>query len=303
MNSAIEKPTRSANARTIFGLADLLRIMLMKADARLPMISTKATATKYFMVLSRFLRNRYCMAFRFRLIPFLATVVLVAIGVSAGRWQDGRAARKLALEARLAAGNAAAPLVLGAAPVVAADVEFRRVRLQGEWVAGWPVYLDNRPHAGKPGFYLLMPLRLAGSDMHVLVARGWLPRDMADRSKLPVYGTPAGPVTVEGIARLAPGHVMQLGEAPKLAPGAIVQNADAAALAAATGWKFQPLVVEQTTPDAAATQAGAEALVRDWPAPAMGADKHKGYAFQWYALAAMAVLFFVFTGLRKSGKR
>jgi hypothetical protein len=38
-------------------LADLLRIMLMKAEARLPMISTKATATKYFMVIERFLRN------------------------------------------------------------------------------------------------------------------------------------------------------------------------------------------------------------------------------------------------------
>lgn len=57
MNNAIEKPTRSAKARTIFGLADLLRIMLMKAEARLPMISTKATATKYFMVIERFLRN------------------------------------------------------------------------------------------------------------------------------------------------------------------------------------------------------------------------------------------------------
>jgi len=239
------------------------------------------------------------MAFRFRLIPFLATLALVLLGVCAGRWQDGRAAQKLALEARLAAGNAAAPLALGAAPVAPAEVEFRRVRLQGEWVRGWPVYLDNRPRDGHPGFYLLMPLRLAGSAMHVLVARGWLPRDMADRSKLPDYATPSGPVRVEGIARLGPGHVMQLGEAPRLTPGAIVQNADAAAFAAATGWQFQPLVVEQTTPDGAAN----EALRRDWPAPAMGADKHKAYAFQWYALAAMAVLFFVLTGLRKSGKR
>jgi cytochrome oxidase assembly protein ShyY1 len=61
-------------------------------------------------------------------------------------------------------------------------------------------------------------------------------------------------------------------------------------------------VVEQATPDGAG-QGAPEALLRDWPAPALGADKHKGYAFQWYALAAMAVLFFVFTGLRKSGKR
>jgi surfeit locus 1 family protein len=147
----------------------------------------------------------------------------------------------------------------------------------------------------------------------VLVARGWLPRDAADRNKLPSYATPAGPVALEGIARQAPGRVLQLGEAPRLAPGAVVQNADAAAFAAATGWRFQPIVVEQTSPDGTPAAAGASAeegaplaglaLVRDWPAPALGVDKHKGYAFQWYALAAMAGLFFVFTGLRKSGKR
>jgi surfeit locus 1 family protein len=26
--------------------------------------------------------------------------------------------------------------------------------------------------------------------------------------------------------------------------------------------------------------------VRNWPAPALDIDRHKGYAFQWYALAA-----------------
>jgi len=241
------------------------------------------------------------MAFRFRLIPFLATAVLVAIGVCAGRWQDGRAAHKLAQAARLEAGNAAAPLAVGAAPLDAAEVELRRVQLRGEWVAGWPVYLANRPHAGQAGFYLLMPLRLAGSDMHVLVARGWLARDKADPNRLPSYGTPPGEVLVEGVARLAPGKVRQLGEAARLAPGAIVQNADAAAVAAATGWRFQPFIVEQHAPDGPRADT-LDVLVREWPAPAQGADKHKGYAFQWYALAAMAVLFFVFTGLRKSGK-
>jgi surfeit locus 1 family protein len=297
----MEKPTRSANARTIFGLADLLRIILMKAEARLPMISTKATATKYFMVFKQFLRNSYCMAFRFRLIPFLATVVLVAIGVSAGRWQDGRAAQKIALEARLAAGNAAAPLTLGAKPVTAADVEFRRVRLEGEWDAGWPVYLDNRPHEGHSGFYLLMPLRLAGTDMHVLVARGWLPRDAADRNKLPEVSTPSGTVTIEGVAHQNAGHVMELGSV-KLAPRAIVQNADAAGVAAATGLAFQPVMLEQTSADAGAAGQGAQ-LVRDWPAPSLGIEKHRGYAFQWYALAVMAFLFFVFTGFKKSGQQ
>jgi cytochrome oxidase assembly protein ShyY1 len=242
------------------------------------------------------------LAFRFKLIPFVAMLLLVALGVTLGRWQDGRAAAKLALAARLQVGNAAAPLALGAAPVAAGELEFRRLSLRGQFVADWPLYLDNRPYQGRAGFYLLMPFRLAGSDMHVLVARGWLPRNLAERSKVPDYRTPSGEITIEGMARLNAGHVMQLGRAPALQPQAIVQNADAAQLAAASGKAFQPIVLEQTSNDGSEGQ-GPAALVRDWPAPALGVDKHRGYAFQWYALAAMAFLFFVFNGLKKSGKQ
>ncbi|MDC8759790.1 SURF1 family protein [Janthinobacterium fluminis] len=232
--------------------------------------------------------------FRFRPIALLATVLLVALGVSLGQWQDRRAAQKVAQEARLAAGNAAAPLPLGPQPVVPADVEFRRVAVTGQFVPGWALYLDNRPYQGRAGFYLLMPFRIAGSDMHVLVERGWLPRDGADRMRLPAYATPAGSVTIQGVARLNTGHVMQLGSAPPLRPDAIVQNADIAELAAASGLRLQPVVLQQS-----GAAAPGEALVRDWPAPALGVDKHRGYAFQWYALALMAILFFVFTGFRR----
>jgi cytochrome oxidase assembly protein ShyY1 len=237
--------------------------------------------------------------FRFKLVPFVAMLLVVALGLAAGRWQTGRAHEKEALSAKLAAGAVAAPVELGAAPARADELEFRRLRLTGEWVANWPLYLDNRPYQGRAGFYLLMPFKLAGSNMHVLVARGWLPRDMADRNKLPAVNTPSGTVSIEGVARLNAGHVMQLGEV-KLAPGAIVQNADAAAVAAASGLAFQPVMLEQASGDATAGAAqGAVALVRDWPAPSLGIDKHRGYAFQWYALAAMAFLFYVFTGLKK----
>jgi len=236
--------------------------------------------------------------FRFKLVPFVAMLLVVALGLAAGRWQTGRAQEKEALAARLAAGAAAAPLALSAAPVRAAELEFRRLQLTGEWVASWSLYLDNRPYNGRAGFYLLMPFKLAGSNMHVLVARGWLPRDMADRNKLPAVATPSGTVTIEGVARLNAGQVMQLGEVT-LAPGAIVQNADAAAVAAASGLAFQPVMLEQSSGDAGGEAAGGSALVRDWPAPSLGIDKHRGYAFQWYALAAMAFLFYVFTGFKK----
>lgn len=239
------------------------------------------------------------MRFRFRLIPFIATVLLVALGVSLGQWQDRRAAAKTAVQQQLDRRAGAPALALGAALVDAGDAEYRKVAARGEFVAGWPVFLDNRPLAGRgPGLYLVTPLRVAGTDTHVLVARGWLARPAGAAGLRPEYATPAGQVTVTGVARTSLGRVMQLGEPAAIVPGAIVQNLDVAQFARASGLKLQPFFIEQTDP----VQPG-DKLVRDWPAAALGVEKHQGYAFQWYALAVMALLFFVITGFRRGPKQ
>jgi len=245
--------------------------------------------------------------FHFRWIPFVVMLLLVALGVSLAQWQQRRGDEKIARAARLEAGNLAAPLALSAAPLLAADahaIEYRRVSVTGRFVPAWTVYLDNRPYKGQAGFHVLTPFQIDGSAMHVLVAQGWLPRNNVERTRIPDYATPTGTVTISGIARLNAGHVMELGTAPALAPHAIVQNADIGQLARASGLALQPFLLEQTADPASAAAPAASALpVRDWPAPDLGADKHRGYAFQWYALALMAFLFFVFTGFRRANKQ
>ena len=243
--------------------------------------------------------------FHFRWIPFVVMLLLVALGVSLAQWQQRRGDEKVARAARLEAGNLAAPLALTAAPLLPADaqaIEYRRITVTGRFVPAWTVYLDNRPYKGQAGFHVLTPFQIDGSAMHVLVAQGWLPRNNAERTRIPDYATPTGTVTITGIARLNAGHVMELGTAPALAPHAIVQNADIGQVARASGLALQPFLLEQTA-DPAAAPAASTLPVRDWPAPDLGADKHRGYAFQWYALALMAFLFFVFTGFRRANKQ
>ena len=232
--------------------------------------------------------------FKFRFIPFIATVLLVALGVSLGQWQERRAAEKTARQTMLTERGAGEGMVLGPQLLPREEMEYRKVRVAGEFVASFPLFLDNRPQNGKVGFYLLMPFKIAGSNTHVLVARGWLPRYTGEHDRLPEFGTPSGTVVVEGIARASMGKVMQLGEMAPVRPNAILQNLEPAQLAAATGWEVQPFFIEQ-----AGIPEPLEKLVRDWPAPALGVDKHKGYAFQWYALAVMALLFFIITGFRR----
>ena len=236
-------------------------------------------------------------SFRFRAIPFVATVLMVALGVSLGQWQERRASDKTALQARLVERGAAAPLVVSARPLVLADVEFRKVSVAGEFVRDWPLFLDNRPQDGKVGFYLLMPFKIAGSDMHVLVARGWLPRYTGEHDRLPEFYTPSGTVIVTGIAKAGMGKVMQLGNPAAIRPKAILQNLNTDQFGLASDLAVQPFFIEQTAPSVPSDQ-----LARNWPAPALGVEKHRGYAFQWYALAMMALLFFVFTGFRRGSK-
>jgi surfeit locus 1 family protein len=236
------------------------------------------------------------MTFRFRLVPFVAALVVAVAGVLLGQWQTRRAVEKETIEATLSVREAVAPITLDARPRPTDELEFRRVIVDGEFARDWTVYLDNRPYKGAAGFQVLTPMKIAGSDMHVLVARGWFKRDAADRAKLPVIAAPAGAIRIEGAARRGSGHLLQLGKAEPLRPGVIVQNADVAEFAQASGLHLLPFVVEQLSD----TRDG---LVRDWPRPSSGAGKHRGYAFQWYALAATALIFFAATGLRRETKR
>jgi cytochrome oxidase assembly protein ShyY1 len=233
------------------------------------------------------------LSFRFRWVPFLAAALVVAFGVSLGNWQLRRAEQKLALQEQMLMRAEFAPVNSNALAPEQIPEEFRRVVAKGEFIASWAVYLDNRPYQGRAGFYLLMPFKLAGSEQSVLVMRGWFPRDAINREHIPTITVPEGVIQIEGRVRASTGKVMQLGEAAALEPGAIAQNVDVAEFARASKLSLQTFIIEQTN-DAA------DGLVRDWPIPSVGIDKHKGYAFQWYSLALVAAVFFLVTGFKRA---
>jgi surfeit locus 1 family protein len=233
--------------------------------------------------------------FRLRWIPLIATLLVAGIGIALGNWQTRRAEEKIAIADSIAARSQLDPLPVQTLPENAVPEEFRPITATGTFVKDWPVYLDNRPLNGKAGFYLLMPLRVAGSERVVLVQRGWFPRDPQDRQRLPSIPVSHEEVKLIGRVRTSVGKLMQLGETPALTPGAIVQNVNIEALAAASKLPLQNFIIEQTN------DLG-DGLVRDWPLPSAGVDTHRAYAFQWYALSAAAFLFFIVTGFRRASK-
>jgi surfeit locus 1 family protein len=224
------------------------------------------------------------MAMTPRLWAWIAAAAGIALTVALGNWQTRRAEQKLALQAQWDAMQAAAPRPLNA--VTAAGIALQlpaRVQLQGEWLGAQSVWLDNRQLDGRAGLWLVTPLKTADGAL-VPVLRGWAARDPADRAKLPPLPAVAGAVSIEGTALAQVPRLLELGGAWQDGPlPAVWQNLDLAAYERVSGMAVLPLVVQQTS-------AADDGLIRRWPPPATGVERHRGYAFQWYALAVTIAL-------------
>lgn len=219
----------------------------------------------------------------------LAAAAGIAIAARLGVWQLDRAERKETQQRNLDA-RSRLP-ALDAASLARSDGEaegqhFRRVRLGGRWLAEHTVFLDNRQMDGKPGFFVVTPLAIAGRTEAVLVQRGWVARNFTDRAALPSVTTAAGMVEVGGRVAPPPARLFQF---DTVASGPIRQNLDLPGLARESGLALLPLSILQD--DDAGT--APDGLARRWPAPASDVQKHHGYAFQWFAIAVAIFLLYV----------
>ena len=220
----------------------------------------------------------------------VAALLTVALTFYLGQWQLGRASQNEALQASLDQKSQVAPLgnaqLAGLAvlhPPALAALSDRRVDITGLWLAAQTLYLDNRPMNGRPGFWVMTPLQLSGTDKVVLVQRGWIPRDFVDRSRLAPVETSAQEVRLQGRMAPAPAKLYAFKGADT---GLIRQNLNIGVLAAETGLPLLPVLVLQTGP-------ASEGLQREWAAPNTGIDKHHGYAFQWFGLSALVLGLYV----------
>jgi len=206
-------------------------------------------------------------SFRPRVWALVLAGLACAAGIALGHWQTRRAEQKKALGAELAA---------------------KQIAARGTFLPQQSVLLDNKLRHGRPGYEVITPLRLADSDEHVLVNRGWIAAPPT-RDVLPQVRTPQGEVQVAGIALERLPRALQMGDPSR---GTIRQNLDIKAYGEETGLRLRPMVIEQHS-------AIDDGLIREWPRPDAGIEKHESYALQWYSLAALAVVLAAVFSFRK----
>ena len=143
---------------------------------------------------------------------------------------------------------------------------------------------------GRVGFIVVTALVLEGGGPALAVQRGWAPRGFEDRALVPQTATPLGVVEIEGRMALPPSDLYALG-APTA--GVIRQNLDLTQFRVQTGLPLISVTLQQTG-------VNADGLVRDWPVANLGVEKNYGYAAQWFGLALLfSLLYLWFQVLRR----
>ena len=213
-------------------------------------------------------------------------VVLLALAAafgSLGRWQLERGRAKAAYLEDHAAALAREPVGFAAAFEAGVPV---RVAGEGRYDDTVTVLLDNRVRDGRAGAEVLTLFRPADGSRALIVDRGWIPLP-PDRSVAPLAPVGDAPTRVSGLLVAPPSTGLELGtlrfargEPPPLWP-----RFDLEVLERATGVPLARAVV-LLDDDAE------NGYARGWrPLPnTLPPERHRGYAMQWFALAATVVV-------------
>ena len=227
--------------------------------------------------------------------PTLAAAAGIALTLALGNWQLGRAQEKSQLKARIDELARGAAINVSSTELHAQDVQLRRVEARGRFEPKYSVFIDNRVRRGVAGYHVVMPLKLGDGSRYALVNRGWV-AGVSDRSRLPEVKTPEGPVVVAGLALVPSRRFLELSGA--IAEGRVWQNLTIERYRQAMPIAIQPFLIQQDhdgAPD--------DGLEREWDPPDLGIDKHYGYAFQWFALAAAILAFYLVTNVKRKAEK
>jgi surfeit locus 1 family protein len=233
-----------------------------------------------------------------RRIVLAAAMLGMLLTASLGVWQLNRASQKETIAALIKARGQAMPLsnqhlhdsTQSAAPLD--GLYYAHAMLQGQWLPEHTIYLDNRQMQGHQGFYVLTPFKLTDTQDILLVQRGWVARNFADRRALPKLNTANDQQSIDVMLTPAPGKLWQFAEDNS---SLIRQNVDLKNFAQEKHLALLPLSAQQLANERNAS----DGLLRDWPVINTGVEKHYGYAAQWFGLSLLIAVLTIWFQLIK----
>jgi cytochrome oxidase assembly protein ShyY1 len=235
--------------------------------------------------------------------PSLLAWALLALGLvaftSLGTWQWSRAAQKETLLAAFADAEHAPPRPFDVVVAEPAPPVHPRVSVRGRFVADRGYLLDEQMRAGRVGVLAFAVFEPEGSQLRLLVNRGWHAWSHTEGGPPVLPLLPAGTVELRGLYAPPPGGGLRVGgnalatqsSWPKLA-----LYLDLREVADDLGGGVYPRVLLL---DADPTSG----FVREWTPALMPPERHRGYAVQWWSFALVSLAIFIALHWRKPSSK
>lgn len=210
-----------------------------------------------------------------------------------GIWQLKRASQKEALLVQYNDRVTHSPLVFSSLASLA-DKRFYPIEMQGFFDNAHTILLDNKIFHGQVGYEIYSPFQIVGSSFYMLIDRGFIPLPKGKRITPPI-----APVKdlqkVTGLLNLPPAH-FSLG---KMLDAAIqfplrVQFIDIAQLEKYLPYPLYPYVLQLKPNDPRAFHIERQMMTLVSP------EKHRAYAYQWFALAFTLLIIFLSLNFKKA---
>ena len=216
-------------------------------------------------------------------------IVLILLFARLGAWQLQRGAEK----ALRISGFEAAEQITGL-PEADTVTEFTRLVVRGSFDPQRHILADNQVFESRPGVHVYSPFHLSSGGV-ILVNRGWLPFE-ADRLNLPAVVSVPGIIEISGRIGPIPKPGRQLGAARAMNPHEwpqLLTYPEHGRIAAALGIELYPwvLFLDVSSPGGFGD--------RMWSPVYMSPDRHRAYAFQWFALALATFVTWLILGFRR----
>lgn len=226
------------------------------------------------------------------LLKHASALVVLILLVNLGLWQLRRLEERRSLNENITAAMNQPALPLTGEPVDPAELHFRHVEVTGVFDNAAAIAIRNQLLGDQPGLHLVTPLRINGSEMAVLVDRGWIPRGASDPepASLAAYDF-SGEVTIEGIAyqtQTRPSSLSPLDPPLKEGQTRLVAwfRVDIDRIQEQVPYPLLPIFIRQIPPP----NLPADALPQPDSGIRLDEGPHLGYAIQWFSFAAILIV-------------
>lgn len=220
------------------------------------------------------------------LFGWILALAVIALFVRLGVWQSHRAVEKQGmLDAAAAVLKDRNPRPLSSASDAARLRDYDWASGLGHFDQRGALWLDNQQRNGRAGVrvYRIFVPNQGGL---LLVDLGWLP--LGGDRKLPAIARPEGELALSGLLTAPPSTGIALGAGiGREGVGWLLTRVDTAAIASATGLSvpLAPRVLRLDPALKLGYERDLELLANTLPP-----EQHRGYALQWYALAAAVLI-------------